>query len=624
MFPTTSSKALECVGPSSPQCFRRNKEMSVYNCEWHMNTKEKNVTYDLHIWRNKLNHKVFRRLLNTSIEINTEDLIRYSPVVIWLEAHTGNSVCTSKNTSVTLNETVKLKAPENISVAWFQNHLNLTWKASENDLALAEVWFLNETKLWEKLNTTEITHNKTAYQFAVENLQKNTAYQVKLRHKTTGCHNPLWSDWSPLVIVPAKLEDKLEVTMTNNTSEGARKVKLTWKPVHHAAAVPEVKYTVRDTQSSGGCPCMKKKAFSTNRTEYTGYVSYSPANLSVIARNAAGSSPPAIVTIVSAEPVHNLKPCNKTLLDEELDKANCLEWYKLQDGEPKLVARKTKRDRKSFKNSIKDYVGYIYFEHLCVNERPKTVQMCFYYQKENVPKIAPPDFFASSEKEGSVTLSWKAIPQEDRQGVITHFNLCSVQLNSKDEHHQCHRIPASLVEYQLDNLGPGRKYNITVAGVTSMGEGPKAIVIFNTMNPKKGWWKLGLVIVFLFIFLIGSMCIWKRMKQKILPPVPKTPTLDFDCHQKFPWDMLKVEEERVHDVMLLQLNPNGCTQSEDVKDATMSIDTPTEGTVLSDDDAIRPLKGSKEVETPNMEQEDMLGLLPYRKGLVFEMKMDEF
>lgn len=37
----------------------------------------------------------------------------------------------------------------------------------------------------------------------VVNLLKYTAYQVQIRHRSNQAHNPLWSDWSPLVIVPA-------------------------------------------------------------------------------------------------------------------------------------------------------------------------------------------------------------------------------------------------------------------------------------------------------------------------------------------------------------------------------------------------------------------------------------
>ncbi|XP_061539096.1 interleukin-12 receptor subunit beta-1 [Phycodurus eques] len=630
IFPTTSSKGSECEAPSSPQCFRRNNEETIYECEWQMNTTQRNVTFDLHFSSDIR----FENIQETRKQINDEDLIKYKHVDIWVEAQAGESVCTSTSTSVILSETVKFEAPQDISVAWFQNHLKVTWNAAEKYPALAEVWFqIDETKPWEKrLNTTQFTHSQKAYQLLVENLQKHTSYQLKLRHRTKVTRNPLWSDWSSLVIVPAELEDKMEVNVTLERLEGARKVTLIWKPVHHAAAVPEVNYILRDTQSSRGCPCMVE-THPSNRTEYTDYVSYSPVNFSVIARNAAGSSPTAIIHI-PAEPTPNLKPCNKTLLDKKLNKTTCLEWYKQQDGDLRLVARKTKRDMKRFTNSIEDYVGYIYFEHMCINERPKTVQMCLFYKNENVPKIAPQDLFTYNETHSSASLSWKAIPTEDRRGFLTQYNVCSVQIISEDEHYHCHSVPASSVEYHLDNLTPVTKY-ITVAGVTRAGEGPKATVTFSTrpMNPMKEWFKLAVVMAFLFIFLlIVCTCVWKRMKKKMLPPVPKPVIWDFASYPTLKGEKLEKEDEVVHDVTLQQLQPKEHGLSEDAEEPNMSLNIFMKRTRVSygsSDDPLRPsaiqqtLRGSKEEEMPCMEQEDMLGLLLYRKGLVFDMKTDE-
>ena len=45
-------------------------------------------------------------------------------------------------------------------------------------------------------------------------------------------------------------------------------------------------------------------------------------------------------------------------------------------------------------------------------------------------------------------------------------------------------ISASLIKYHLENLTPGAKYNISLAGVTGGGEGPKARLTLN-MLPEK-------------------------------------------------------------------------------------------------------------------------------------------
>ncbi|KAM9797191.1 interleukin-12 receptor subunit beta-1 isoform X2 [Syngnathus typhle] len=605
VFTSSSAKGSECESLSSPQCFRRNSETTFYVCEWRMNTTRRDVTFELHFDRTD-NDISFENIRETHAEIVAENLITSRRVEFWVEAHAGGSVCKSNETSGILKQIVKFEAPEDISVTWFQNHLNVTWKAAENYPALAE-----------RVKTTEFRSSKMAYQLSLENLQKHTSYQVKLRHRTNVTATPLWSEWSPLLIVPAELEDKLEVNVTLKRLEGARKVTLMWKPVDHAAAIPSVSYILRDTQTSEGCPCEKEEEIHpTDKTEYTDYVSYSPVNFSVMAKNAAGSSPVTVVHI-PAEPAPHLKPCNKKLADAKRNETNhCLEWYRLQDGDLKLVARKTKRDKRLFRKSIKDYVGYIYFEHLCIDEKPKTVQMCLYYKKENVPKIAPQDLLAFNETHNSVTLTWKAIPEDDARGFLTRYNVCSVKINLQKEHIECHTVAASLSEYSLENLTPGTKYNFTVAGVTKAGEGPKATVTLKTqhLNLMKGWLILALVMAFLFIFLLMvCSCIWKKMKKKILVPLPKPPILELSAHQgkSVHQDMLEENEEVVNEVTLHKLLPK---EEEDLEETTMS---------LNRDDTQQALRSSKEEEMTNTEQEDVLALLRYRKGLIFEMKTDE-
>ncbi|XP_054646912.1 oncostatin-M-specific receptor subunit beta isoform X2 [Dunckerocampus dactyliophorus] len=640
MFPLTVNQGSACDAPSSPQCFRRNKEESVYKCEWHQNTTEGDATFDL---RFSFCDKPLGSFRETHAWVNEEQLIRFRPVDVWVEAHVGDSKCTSNKTSVLLSETVKFEAPRDISVSWTQNHLSMTWTAAEKHPAMAEVWFRKaETQSWEKRrNLTEFTQSKNLmYQLVIEDLQKRTSYQVQLRHQTTVTRYPLWSDWSPLVIVPAELERKLDVNMTLEALEGFRKVTLLWKPVHHATAVSGLTYILKDTQSPRGCPC-KKKPHSIKQTEHTEYVSYSPVSISVIARNAAGSSPEAVIQ-VPAGPAPDLKPCDKTLLNGKVKKSTCLEWYELQDGDLRpesvrtLTARTTKRERKLMRNSTKDYVGYLYYEHLCVNKRPKTVNMCLFYQKENVPKKAPQDLFVFNQTHNSATLSWKTIPTVERRGFLTHYNMCSVKINSQGELKECHSIPASLVTYRLENLRPEMKYNISLAGVTTAGEGPKATVTINTLPliSMNEWLKLGLVLAFLFILLlVVCACICKRMKKNILPPVPEPSILDFSSRESVTQEWMQEEDEEVeHGFTLQLLHPTGETLAEDAEDTAMSLDIAikrldpvvpeeTNADALIPSSTAQTLRDAKK-EIPNTEQEDLLALLLYRKGLVFDMKTD--
>ncbi|XP_061832378.2 interleukin-31 receptor subunit alpha [Nerophis lumbriciformis] len=576
----------------------------------------------------------------THTKFPDEQLIKYRPVDIWVDAHVEDSTCSSIRTSVVLNETVKFEAPQDVLVSWIQNHLKLTWMAAEKHPALVEVWFRKaDTLSWEKRqDLTELMPNLTellpsqnlTYMLVIKHLQKHTAYQVRLRQQTKAALNPLWSDWSPTVIAPSELEHKLDVNMTLEALEGVRKVTLVWKPVQPSAAVSGVAYILNDTRSSRRCPC-NKKLHRMEETEYTYYVSYSPVNFSVVARNAAGYSPQAVIQ-VPAEVAHDLKPCNKTLMDKKVKNSSCREWYELQgeDLRPESVPSFTETTtRKVNRNRIKDYVGYLYFEHQCVKNRLKTVNMCLFYRKENVTKKAPQELFAFNQTRNSVTVSWKAIPVVERRGFLIHYNLCSVIIHSQDEQKQCHLIPASLLKFQLENLRPNATYNISVAGVTAAGEGPKATITINTLplNIMNGVLKLGLVLATIFILLlIVCTCICKRMKKKICPPVPKPSFLQLAFHQPVNQNWTQEEHEEVeHDVTLQPLSE---TLAKNANETVMSlhIDIRRTDSMVSEetngDNLIsKALTDSKE-EMPNTEEEDLLALLLYKKGLVFDMKTD--
>uniref|UniRef100_A0A3Q2YSZ1 Fibronectin type-III domain-containing protein n=1 Tax=Hippocampus comes TaxID=109280 RepID=A0A3Q2YSZ1_HIPCM len=404
----------------------------------------------------------------------------------------------------------------------------------------------NESNVYDCEWSMKTTHR--------DNLQKHTSYQVKLRHRTKVTRNPLWSEWSPLVIVPAGDITVSLYTVDSLAECGSLNQTLKhYFPVHHEAAVTGVTYILKDTQSSGGCPCKKKTTHLTDRTEYTGYISYSPVNFSMIATNKAGSSPTAIIH-VPAEPAPNLKG---TIYKVGLE----------------LSAAYT-----------------VYCKDKCVG---------------TFPKIAPQDLLAFNETHSSVTLSWNAIPTEDRRGVLTHYNVCSVQLSSNDEHKQCHRVPASVAIYRLENLMPVTKYNITVAGVTSAGEGPKATVTLNTqlINPMTG--------IGPCIHILCYVTQWSWFSN-----------IAFFFLTNRMQEMLEEKEEVV---TLQQLHPK------DPVETTMPLNIDIERPRVSDgrrDDALSPssiqqaLRGSKEEEMPDQEEEQMLALLLYRNRLVFDMNTD--
>ncbi|XP_014835991.1 PREDICTED: interleukin-12 receptor subunit beta-1 [Poecilia mexicana] len=640
----TISTGSACEAPSSPLCFRQDEDKNVYICEWDFNTNETEVTFDLYFNDSSeiaYNDKI-GDIKENHIELGDERLIVASRVDMWVKARAGKSICTSPIWSGTLEHTVKYEPPQNINVSWLRNDLSLSWESKYP--SLAEVWFRKDhTESWEKrlMNTT----NKAPIQILlVVNLLKNTAYQVQIRQRSIQAANPLWSDWSPVVTVPAEFEQPPLVRSTTTLLNGTRQVNLTWERMPQAAAVTGVTYIVDVTQSSLGCPCNtvgrtgKKKSHNTKLNRYTVYVSYSAANITVTARNAAGLSPPAVVHVPAAS-APDLKTCDETMLDKKLKNDVCLEFYELQDADliPERVWCLTSKNKtsktKEIKHNMKDYTRYLYFEHKSEGGKPQTRKMCLYYKKEGVPSKEPQNFMTVSDTHDSADLTWKQISYEHLRGFLTHYKLCTVKINSQSKPPECINISASATKHHLKNLTPATKYNVTLAGVTQTGEGPVAMESFTTLREKpfNVWISFGLLLGF-FLFSIFCTVVLKRIKSKVFPPVPKPVMPDFSLRPPESEEMWERKEE-VHEVTLHRLIPDQKPVSEATvlkgewddeagrqveKDGCCSGESDDErSSVASGDDTLRKadLKGLEQVETE-------LAMLIYRNGLVFDVKSE--
>uniref|UniRef100_A0A7N8X785 Interleukin 12 receptor subunit beta 1 n=1 Tax=Mastacembelus armatus TaxID=205130 RepID=A0A7N8X785_9TELE len=516
-------KGSACEAPSSPQCFRRTADVSVYLCEWstNMTGSNKNKTKKMHI-----------------------------------------IVC--------MSSTVKFEAPKNISVSWLKNNLRLSWRALEKRLATAEVWLRqvqHHTGSWMKVT--------------VVNLLKHTSYQVQLRHRSTQAQNPLWSDWSPIISVPA-----VSAVLSSAL-----------QPMPHAAAVRGVTYFLKDTQSSHGCPCVKRKHNYTHEHTTFMYVSYSAVNITVIARNVAGESPPAICVTYN---LYLSLPCDKMLL-ENLKKKTCHEWYEHQDGDSNMKVLGL--------NPIQTWDQSVWSLHV--------LQFDPFFFHSSVPQRAPQDFIVYSETYSSAQLSWKKIPIVDQQGFLTHYSLCIMKIM------ECYNISALVTEHRLENLTPATKYNISLAGMTRVGKGPNATVTFITL-PENSFNSFYSVLI-------------PRIKHKIFPPVPKPVIPDFVPYQAESREIPE-EKEEVHDLMLVQPHPEGKSTSEDAEEADVlqrewddttgeDIDSTRGDSRMSGrineeshDSTDQELRSSREEENTDLKNVDNeIALLIYRNGLVFDM-----
>ncbi|XP_053742848.1 uncharacterized protein il12rb1 isoform X2 [Synchiropus splendidus] len=551
--------------PSSPLCYRKSSDAIDYICEWNMNGSD-NVNFRLSI-------EEFQKQFDRSpVEIAEEEIICRRPVNISVEAFDGNSSCSSPITTVVLKHVVKFPAPQNIRFSWSGNSVNLTWMAPENSPASAEVWYRqygHPADIWKKLNTTVQTlglEDVPSYQASLENFAKNISYQLRLRHQSRTAQKPLWSDWSPVVIVPAELTHKPVIVVSSVLEKDERKVSIKWNPKQAAAAaVQGVTYVLWETI---GCPCQTEKVHNTTQ-DYVTSVSKSSVFISVIAKNTAGSSPRAIQQ-VPLDPAQQFENCSDTFLEIGPRAKTCLELYPIQNGglEQDHAITITKKTMK-MRQRIKDNIRYLCVRYRCRSYRPE-VQACVAYQKEGVPRKEPQDFIGSSYSQTSANLSWREIPIEDQQGFVTHYHLCSVKIGSQDEHTECHNISASrryigpqmTLEYQLKNLVAGEKYNISVAGVTRGGKGPAAATVIQTL-PDIQSVNVWIALVYAILIILAVLIlVFKKFQGRILPPVPKPIIHNFDRRQAGNQTMsekleapLQQEEEQVHEFTLHQKPP---------------------------------------------------------------------
>lgn len=407
--------------------------------------------------------------------------------------------------------------------------------------------------------------------------------------------------------------------------DGSRRVTLRWKSITSSDG-EAVSYQVEAFQR---CPC-NKHLNTTSHSNITVFGSYSAVDISVKANNSASFSPPARFHVPPENPP-GLKVCEGTARTLKT-KNVCREWYELQNGKVKeetVIISKSKKSNATKQNitqQLRDFLPYVYFEHSCTNNRLRTVKKCLYYKRQGKLDSAPQDFINPAGTPTTAVLSWEPIPTEKQQSFITHYLLCFALAGAMGPT-DCHNISTSLRNYTLKVLTPGSKYNVSLKGVTSEGEGPPAQITINTQHekPYSVWLSFGLLIGF-FIFSILCTFVFTRIKNKVFPPVPVPVIMEFPVYQPEDQDSVERKEE-ADEVTLVQLHPECRPPDHTVKRRHLS-GTPGEGSSdleeeeeeVDQSEEDRTPKDSTDQTTDLVQSE--IALLIYRNGLVFDVNMD--
>ncbi|CAL8344688.1 unnamed protein product [Gadus morhua 'NCC'] len=603
-----------CEAPGKPKCFRNNSSSHIYTCEWGRSSSATHVTYDLlfntteppfHV----VNEMSWRDLPTNRIYLDEDQLIKNRKVSIVVTAHAGNASCTYNSTTVVLSTVVKLPEPVIMAALWSDHKLKLTWP-SQGDSASAEVLVRhveNKTQTWSH----EVKKETNVYSVLLEGLETQRAYQVQVRQRSTQVSTSLWSGWSANLTVPAEILQSPDVELKTITEvdRGIRQLVFTWKAVPPAAQTGGVNYTLT---YSPCCPCaVKEKAWcqiTVPSLNHTIHVTNSAFNLSIRAVNTAGASSRGYVN-VAAKPDQDLKACEKNVTFH----GKHVEWYEFKEGG-------TAKER-TLRKERKDFVRYVFRKYHCGHKGPKTVEMCLWYKKEHVPLVEPLSF-SGSQTDTALNLSWRPIPLEARQGFISHYTLCHTKHTKPPEQEpsqeECRNLNASETTFRLENLQPDSRYNITLAGATSMGPGPQALLSIKTFRSEKHpegnlpvWISLGLLVTFFGASILGSLLV-KRLKSKILPPVPE-PVILYPALIQADNEELEqretLDEVSIHQPVLGGEHHWFEDREEDMDQSKTLIGTDEDQTQQGSRDSF---------ESPG-DQEEVL----YRNGLVFDMKAEE-
>ena len=116
-----------------------------------------------------------------------------------------------------------------------------------------------------------------------------------------------------------------------------------------------------------------------------------------------------------------------------------------------------------------------------------------------VPRRGPGNLIGYSVSAKEVNITWRLIPREYAQGIIKGYR---VYYDDKLRHSGNVSMPSSQTHLLLGGLMSYTQYNISVAGFTKFGEGPRTSVLIETDEGGTGSFYFLLSFQFYFIWML--------------------------------------------------------------------------------------------------------------------------
>uniref|UniRef100_A0A8B9FXK2 Interleukin 6 signal transducer n=1 Tax=Amazona collaria TaxID=241587 RepID=A0A8B9FXK2_9PSIT len=439
-------------------------------------------------------------------------------------------------------EIVKLLPPHNLSVnsGILPTVLKLSWENQISDTAM-KLKFNIRYRIMGDTNWMQVPPEDTAStrtSFSVQGLRPYTEYVFSIRcMKEDGVG--YWSDWS---------EEKTGVTTEDKPSKGppvwriidvsrsppSWTVHLMWKalkPFEANGVILQYEVTVRAKSSLSSPP----EKYSVNTTNLTLKIPNGTYEVTVVAHNRAGASPPSVLLIPASNskaPVKNVRTLPKdgklwvgwTAPNSYVLKY-VIEWCLLSNSSDCIIEWQNEPANVQgtyLKGDIQPFKCYLITVYPLYADGQGSGQSVKAYLQQDRPSKGPT---VQTKKVGKAeaVLTWNHLTVDEQNGFIRSY---IIFYKTIDGNETAVTVDPSKTEYTLSSLASDTLYTVRMMAYTDEGGRSGPDFTFTTQKFGKGEIEAIVVpvcLAFLLIVLLGVLfCFNKRdlIKKHIWPIVP--------------------------------------------------------------------------------------------------------
>nr|XP_012631122.1 interleukin-31 receptor subunit alpha isoform X1 [Microcebus murinus] len=419
---------------------------------------------------------------------------------IEVEAQNADGVIKSDMTYWNLDAIAKTEPPGILSVKpvlGIKRMVQIKWKRPELAPASSNLKYtlryrtVNSTR-WMEVNFTDDCSN-TDQTYNLTGLQAFTEYVIALR--CVAEESSFWSAWSQEEMGTSEEEAPygLDVWRILRPAEadGRRPVWLLWKNARGAPVLENtLGYNIRYFPENN---TNLTEAVNTTNRQLELHLGGETYLVSVISYNSLGESPvatlriPALheksfrcIEVVQARLAEDQLVVEWQSSDPKVD-TWMVEWFPDLDSEPSAYSWESVSQARNWtiqQDKLKPFWCYNISVYPVLPDQvgePYSIQA---YAKEGFPKEGP---VTKVEDIGvqTVTITWKEIPKNQRNGIISNY---TIFCQAEDGKEFSKTVNSSMLQYSLESLTRKTSYTVQVMASTSAGGANGTTIKFKTLS----------------------------------------------------------------------------------------------------------------------------------------------